>query len=174
MAVGEQRRPEARPQRDHQFDAFAANRCHPLHCRIVRHANRFLPSPGKDFLQFEPDPLRVKIVSGQRRSMFHHARKANRNTIEVPERVLEHVQYVQYGSRGGRIRGIGSLPLRDGFSRGIEKLTLNPGSPDIDRKRGDPFRMWRHTVTLAEWRWWWFSATFAFCFVPSLSGPLTV
>src|SRR4051812_20754049 len=130
-AVNEERGSKPCAERNDQFDAFA------LHCRqslnrsIVCDSHRLLPTPGEYFLQFEPNPLGVKVVSGKGGASFHDSRESNRHPVESSEIPGEGIQHFDDCIRGCGIGRFEALPGSNRPAGFVQQASLYSAATDV-------------------------------------------
>ena len=132
MAVDVERRAHAGAEGDDHLNALALDRAIALDSGVVGHANGLLPPLLKLSLKVEVHPQGMQVDGRIGDAVLSDARKADRGTVEVPQRTDESVKGGKNGARRGHCGGFNALALAERFAGGVEQHGLETGAADVD------------------------------------------
>jgi hypothetical protein len=138
LAVLVERRAEARAERDHHLDPFAADDREALHVRVVAEPGRLVEPAAELDLERVPGPrLVLQVRRGQDATVADHAGEADRHAVVIRQRRHELYQLRDdaVGMRSDRRRDA-HLHAEHGARRGDDRR-LERGAADVDRERAD-------------------------------------
>ena len=133
-SVDEERRPDARAERDHQLGAPAFDDSESLDIRVVGHPGGAVQQSREPLAQPEADPRRVEVGRALDRPLVHDAGKADGDAIEIAEARRQVGDHPQYPRGCRRLRRLLTHALADRSAAPIEPHGLDPRPTDIDRQ----------------------------------------